>query len=445
MDPMPRILTYPTEPLTTWDKAKELRGQYYKRYQDIKHDGGLRWAGGAWTLGAVPAGLGRDVACLTSEPYGASIAFNKSFSIRCMEAAEKQGFARDLCSYMRNYWGSVILDEYAFGGRYPRPDFIWQDHICCSHAKWYQVVSELKGGIPSFCVDVSVGPASELTGHKIDYVVGQLLDGIEWLQATTGRSYDDELLLEACKNEFRSTSVWADICTLNKATPAPLDEKSMYAFYVLATLDKHSEAVADFYEELRDEVRDRVSRGIAAVGHERCRLMTDTQPPWSFLKLFRYLETYGAVSIGSLYTFGLMGLWEVKPDGTWGARTTPMERGADLSSREKILREYVIWNLHKPQWQHFYSPELKSDMMLRICREWQVDGVLLHYNRGCEGLSLGIAENRLALLEAGYPVLPFEGNMGDEREFDEARTVARIDAFMETLGVRKGWRAPSTT
>ena len=42
-----------------------------------------------------------------------------------------------------------------------------------------------------------------------------------------------------------------------------------------------------------------------------------------------------------------------------------------------------------------------------------------------------------------YPVMTFEGNMGDNREFDESRTVARIDTFMETLGVRKQQRAPS--
>jgi benzoyl-CoA reductase subunit B len=31
----------------------------------------------------------------------------------------------------------------------------------------------------------------------------------------------------------------------------------------------------------------------------------------------------------------------------------------------------------------------------------------------------------------------FEGNMGDEREFDEARTMARIESFMESLGMAK--------
>jgi benzoyl-CoA reductase subunit B len=76
-------------------------------------------------------------------------------------------------------------------------------------------------------------------------------------------------------------------------------------------------------------------------------------------------------------------------------------------------------------------------MMIRIAKEWKLDGVLLHYNRGCEGLSLGIAENRLALKEAGFPVMSFEGNMGDEREFDEAQTRTRIDAFMESLDFEK--------
>jgi benzoyl-CoA reductase subunit B len=94
------------------------------------------------------------------------------------------------------------------------------------------------------------------------------------------------------------------------------------------------------------------------------------------------------------------------------------------------------WHLCKPEYQHFYHPKLKSDYMIAIAKQWKLNGIMLHYNRGCEGLSLGIAENRLALIDAGYPVMTFEGNMGDEREFDEARTQQRIDAFMETLGVK---------
>lgn len=428
---------YKTAPLKCWQKAKELRNKYYENYAKAHEKGGLRWVGGAWSLDAVVAGLGDDVYPLTSEPYGASCAYFKDFSLRCMEAAEKKGFARDLCAYMRNYWGSIILNEYAFGGPFPRPDFIWQDHICCSHAKWYQVVSDLEGGIPHYCVDVSVGPYREINENKINYVVGQLLDGIEWLEKVTGRKYDDEKLIEAVKNECRSTSLWAEICCYQKNIPAPLDEKTMYSLYVFGTLNKSSKEFADFYEELKDEVKWRVENGIAAIENEQCRLMSDTQPPWGFLKVFRYLEQYGAISVGSLYTFSLIGIWEDKPDGTWGPRTTPMEKGIEIKDRETALRILVDWNLSKPEWQHFYSCHIKSELMIRIAKEWKLNGVMLHYNRGCEGLSLGIAENRLALIEAGIPVMTFEGNMGDEREFAEEATKARMDAFMERLGFKK--------
>jgi len=429
---------YKTEPLKCWNKAKQLRLNYYEEYRDAHEKGGLRWAGGAWSFGAIPAGLGDDVYPLTGEPYAASTAFNKDFSDECLEAVEKAGWARDLCSYMRNYWGSIILNKYTFGGEFPKPDFIWQDHICCSHAKWYQVARELEGGdVPYFCVDVAVGPYHEVDDNRINYIVVQLQDGIEWLEKVTRREYDDERLIQAVYNECKSTSLWAEVCTYNKAIPAPLDEKSMYSLYVLGTLMKHDKRVVDFYQELRDEVKDRVERGIAAIPNEQCRVMTDTQPPWAFLRVFRYLQKYGCVSIGSLYTFALIGVWEEKEDGSWGPRTTPQEKGIEITNREEALRVLVEWNLSKPEWQHFYSAQLKSDMMIRIAREWKLDGVLLHYNRGCEGLSLGIAENRLALQKAGFPVMTFEGNMGDEREFDEARTIASIDAFMETLGMRK--------
>ena len=429
---------YPTEQLKSWNKAKEIRDNYYRDYADAKKKGGLRWAGGAWSFGAIPAGLGDDVYPITGEPYGASIAWNKEFALACQEAAEKKGYARDLCSYMRSYWGSIILDKYLWGGPFPKPDFMWQDHICCSHSKWYQVANELEGGkVPVFEIDVAVGPESEVNKNRVDYIVNQMLEGVDWLEKVTGRKYDDQKLIEAVYNECRATSVWAEICELNKTVPAPLDEKTMYSLYVLGTLMKHSKVVADYYEELLDETKDRVKRGIAAIPNEVCRVMSDTQPPWAFLKVFRYLEKFGCVSIGSLYTFGLIGLWEVKPDGTWGAKTTPQQKGIKIKTREQALRILAEWNLSKPEWQHFYSPALKSDMMIRIAKEWKLNGVMLHYNRGCEGLSLGIAENRLALQKAGFPVMTFEGNMGDEREFDETRTMARIDSFMETLDLKK--------
>jgi len=426
---------YKTEPLKLWKKAKELREDFYKNYADAHQMGGLRWAGGAWTFDAVVAGLGDDVYPLTSEPYGASCAFDRKFSERCLTATESYGYAQDLCAYMRNYWGSVLIGEYAFGGPFPKPDFIFQDQICCSHTKWYQAVSDLENGIPLYSVDVSAGPCEpfgELTDNKINYVAGQLLDGIEWLEKTTKRKFDDEKFIEACWNDFRSTNTWARICELNRAIPAPLDEKAMYSLYVLATLQKSSGWCADFYDELYEEVKDRVERGIAAIGNERFRLLNDSQPPWGFLKIYRYLEEeYGAVCIGSVYTFGLEGILDFnREEDSFRPRPLPGEKPGN---REDACYELAKWHLHKPAYQAFYHARYKNEMMACIARNWNVDGIILHYNRGCEGSSLGIAENRLYLLELGFPVLSYEGNMSDEREFDENAIINRFDIFMDTL------------
>jgi benzoyl-CoA reductase subunit B len=61
---------------------------------------------------------------------------------------------------------------------------------------------------------------------------------------------------------------------LNRTVPAPLDEKSIYALYVFGTLQKSNGDFADFYDELYDEVKDRVDRGIAAAVSEQMRVMS---------------------------------------------------------------------------------------------------------------------------------------------------------------------------
>lgn len=438
---------YPTEPLKCWQKAKELREKYYRDYATAHEKGGLRWAGSAVAFDAVPAGLGDDVYPITGEPYGASVAIDKKYALRCQEAVEEKGYARDLCSYMRNYWGSILIDEYAFGGPFPKPDFLWTIHLCCSHGKWYQEVSRLEGGLPDYVIDLASGPFYEWDEsigqyqfrpkeHRIQYLVDQIQEGIEWLEKVTGRKMDDEKLIEAVHNTCESTSLWAQICTLNKAIPAPMDEKSMYSFYVFAALQKSKKEFVQFYRELKDEIEDRVARGIAAVPSEKARIMTDIQPPWPFLKIYRYLEKFGCVSIGSLYSFALMAIWQIEKDGTLNGRVTPRTQGIEINDREQALKILSDWNMSQFMATIFYSHQLKSDLMIKIARQWHCDGAILHYNRGCEGLTIGVAENKLALSEASIPVTTYEGNMGDEREFDLSGTHDRIDSFMETIGLK---------
>lgn len=432
---------YKTKGLDCWGRAKELRMKYYQDYKEAHDRGALRWEGGAWTFDAVPQALEGEVHGLTEEPYGASVGANPELQVRYQEAAEgKWGCARDLCAYLRNYWGSIVLNEFAFGGEWPKADFIFQNHICCTHAKWLQVAAEIEGDVPFFCFDVGVGAFDKIGERQVNYVVGQLHDGIEFLERVTGRKVSDEKLIRNVYNTYRSNCYWARACELNQSIPAPLDEKTMFSLYVLGTLEKSNEAIADFYEkELYPEVKDRVANKIAAVGGEQCRMLGDSQPPWGFLRVYRYLEKYGVVSVANLYTFSLIGWWEIDGEGKLVPYPTLEEQGITIKDRDHALRLLTEGELKgKLMWAPFYGAKYKNDIVTKIAKQWKCDAAIIHLNRGCEGTAQHQMEMKIALQNMRMPVMTFEGNMADEREFDETRTKRLIDLFIaETLGLKK--------
>jgi len=433
---------YKTKGLDCWGKAKELRMKYYQDYKEAHNRGALRWEGGAWTFDALPQALEGEVHGLTEEPYGASVGANPEVQVRYQEAAEgKWGCANDLCAYLRNYWGSIILNEFIFGGEWPKVDFIFQNHICCSHAKWLQVADEIEGGdIPFFCFDVGVGAYDKIGERQINYVVEQLYDGIEFLEKASGRKFSDEKLIQNVKNTYDSACYWAKACELNQAIPAPLDEKTMFSLYVLGTLCKSDTDIAHFYkDELYPEVKDRVANKIAAVANEQCRVFGDSQPPWGFLRVYRYLEKYGVVSNANLYTFSLVGWWTINEKGDMVPYPTLEEQGITIKDRDQALRLLAEGELKgKLEWAPFYGAKYKNDLATKIIKQWKCDAAIIHLNRGCEGTAQHQMEMKIALQNAGLPVLTFEGNMADQRQFDEARTDRLIDLFItETLGLKK--------
>lgn len=282
-------------------------------------------------------------------------------------------------------------------------------------------------------MDWPVSRIGDWRERNINYIVAQFHENIEGMEKALGRKYDDERLIEACRNEFLSTSLFAEICTLNKTIPAPLDHKTLFSLFVISVMMKQCRESVDFYKELRDEVKYRVEKQIAALPTERCRLLDDNEPPWFFLKLFRHLEKYGAVTVGSHHTFFLAGAFEDMPDGTLGPRKTPYEKGEPLRTREDALQALAHWYLDRPLIE--CTIKFKTDMLIRMAKEWKVNAVILHFNRGCEGLGQGGSEDRLGLLKAGIPVIAYEGNMVDKREFDIPQVLDRMDSFMESLGL----------
>lgn len=429
---------YKTAPFKIWPKAKELRQDFYSRYARAKDEGKITTTGSIMSFRSVIAGIG-DFIHLGGEPYGAAVGADPVMSQQFTEATESRGYARDLCGYMRNYLGSMFLNKYAFGGPFKKPSFVFHVHFCEHHGKWYQIVKE-NLDVPVKVIDFPVGPPDDgRQQSRVEYLYNQLQEAIPWLEKVTGRKYDDERLIQALKNQFLTESLWGEIMLLNRQIPAPLDIKSLYAFQIPGTLFPHEKPCVDFHKELLDEVKYRISEGIAAVPVERARLMHDNQPPWYYLDLFRFMEQHGAVVVISHYVLFLGGTVREKPDGTFERQPTPEEMGMKMSNRDEALRVLAEWSLRRNTWRVGISnlADEKKDLEVKLARDWKVNGVVMHFNRGCEAIASNEKEVRLALMEAGYPVVTYEGNMADRREFDEGQTMRRITAFMESMNLKK--------
>ena len=429
---------YPTELLKTRDKAKELR---YKIYGDFvtAHDRGELIVGGSGaTHFAIPCGLG-NVHFLAGESHGASVAANKDFATACMESVENDGYARDLCSYMRNYWGSARLNKYIdaqgiIHDQFPHYDFVFSLAVCSNHTRWYRHVSDLLGGVPVFGYDLVYHhfAPDTWTQWREDYMLEQFMEAISWMEKVTGREYNDELFIEAFRHEARTSKYYGEAMMLQSTIPAPLDERMIFVYQGLTSMRPYGKEIADFMLEFRDEVQDRVNRGIAAIPNERYRVMTDSNPPWQGLQLYRHIEKdYGVVPIGSIYSIGLHTALSEDEQGNLYPTPVPHEEGVPMRTREEALRAYIDWkgricgglfglfNLHSD-----------GEVGVRIIKQLKADAMLMHMNRGCWGW--GIQKSmRIALQEADYPVAVYEGNMGDYREFDYDRSIEKIDSFFD--------------
>lgn len=426
---------YQTRPWKLWAKAKELRTSYYKDVMTAKEQGKLLVAGGTDSIVSLPAGLGPYI-FFGGEPYGATLATDKALSLQCVEAVEGKKFARDMCAYMRNYWGSMFLDKSPWG-KFPVSDFCMTLHFCDSHGKWYQQVSEYEK-VPYFAIDFPVIPIGQRTEAKWKYLADQINDAIEWMQKKTGRKWDDEKFIQAVKNDCKSSYLWSKICELNKGIPATMDEKTMFSLYIIGVLERQTDRCVKFYEELLEEAQERVKDGIAAVATERLRVLHDSQPPWYFLDMWRYLESYGVVCVGAYYSYNLGGSVGELPDGSFGAIPTPEMQGNPLKTRQDAVNALAQWYGEKSiTCTQFTLPQIRAPEVYRIIKDWKANGIIIHLNRGCEGTAMGQREVRIYLMEHDVPVMTYEGSMADHRDLDENRVRQRIDGFMQTLGLQK--------
>ncbi len=424
-----------TRPLECWNKAKELRADFYETEKDAKQMRMFLIENGDGLQGGFGTGF-RNCHFIHPNPIAAEMSNrDDKFSRECRGVTEGLGFGRDLCGYHADFFGSMITNRNFRGGEFPKRDFVVATNDLCNFFfKSSQQFAEY-WGVPQNHTDSVgyIGPQNEKRDKaKTEYLVAQNLYMIEWLEKATGTKFDDEAYIEGFKRQMRTNALRAEVVETLQNVPSPLDEKSGYSLFTLGGIVRSDpEQTEKMWIMIRDEMRWRAENKIAAVATERYRYRDGFPPPWYFLRYYRYMEEYGAVCISANYAGG--GLVE-QPDGTFKRPKTLVERGVPLNTVEDIIRAQVGrgGGGGRP------NPEGAIRRLMSWIKGFHCNGVILQLQRAGIGCTDDERESAIKLEEEGIPVMHYEtSHAGSRTDFDEYRLLDQLDTFMEIQGLRR--------
>jgi len=350
-----------------------------------------------------------DIVLAMPENYAALCASRKMAGEFC-NAAEQMGYSGVLCSYMLTTSGSESSQKGPYeGNSLPPPDLlVCSDYACNTHVKWWQNLSEYYG-CPIFVIDSAYSAEGPLREHYRDYLVSEFRGLIAFLQEHTGKSLDMQRLKETVALSDRASALWEEIGEYRKVIPTPIGPIDIFTTMLTLVLLRGTREAVDFYEEVVDEIKERVKDKIAYLPNEKFRLIWDRFPVWYRLGLLKLFEDNGAVVVTDLYADAFGG--RLDPDNPLPSLA---ERYLNLFARS--------------------AAGGRADMYIQRAKDWHVDGAVFHSNRACRYASTEqLMMAHIMEKELGIPTMFFEGNMNDPRMFSEAQAVTRIQAFIEIL------------
>lgn len=401
---------YLAPPLKISFRNKELVGRHWLegRYANLKHKV-------AWVTSGAPVEIFKalDYYVLYPENH-AAICGTARVAVDLSSEAENAGYSRDICSYARTDFGTLLSGKTPVG-RLPKPDILVAcTNICQTVLFWYRVLAQ-HFNVPLILIDTPFVYYEEASPHALDYVRDQLEEAIEVAEKVAGKRLEERKLRDTARLSKMASELWLEIMERNAHHPAPISVIDQF-IQMAPIVEMRGDAVTvDFYAAMLEEVDHRIEQGIGAVKNERKRLLWDNLPVWYRLRyLAEFLGEHGIALVASTYT------------NAWG-ELAPMidpEGGLDAMARAYI---YPILNR---------STRYKLETMKEMIRKFDLDGVILHSDRSCKPYSMGQMDQRDRLLKSyDTPALLLEADHNDSRSYSEEQVANRLAAFVEMLGV----------
>ncbi len=372
----------------------------------------------AWVASTFPVEilLAMDIVPVWPENY-ASLCAARKVSVPLCELAERKGFSRDTCSYARCVLGSVLDSAFDRNrlpeGGIPQPDILVASTCACdTHLKWFQVASQIYKK-PLFLLDVpyNVEGANpeKLESHYIQHYVSQLEDLVGLLEKHTGATIEKRKLTRTLDLSSKTSELWLKIQNYRKTIPAPMGAREAFSAVYFILCVPGTEQAVKFYEQLCDELDQRVKQGVGIIENERYRLVWDNLPLWYDLDIFHYLRTLGAVVVAETFSHVWVGSMEA-------------------SKPYKSLARKHLSNMSN------CTVERRVGLIAGLVRNFRANGLILPTNWGCRMMTIGetIVKKRVQE-KTGVTGLILDVDSTDWRHYDKYRVKTKLETYLKTL------------
>ena len=366
----------------------------------------------AWVSSNFPVEIPETWGLATAYPenQAAGIAARGAGERMC-EVAEADGYSNDICAYAR------ISMAYAKLKECPEQDVAMPDVLlCCNNIcncmiKWYENLA-IELNIPMILLDIPFNPDYEVSQAEIDYVSAQFWDAVHTLENLFDLKWSDERFKEVTGFSCRSSRAWLDATAQAKYTPSPFNGFDLLNHMAVMVTARGKEAAGEAMEQLLKEYKENHENGTSTYrGEEKYRVMFEGIACWPYLRATSHgLRDRGINMVTTIYADAF---------------------GFDYHSFDEMIAAYCSV-------PHAINLEKSRDKRIKLCKDNNVEGLLVHTNRSCKLWSGFMSEMSRQIGEAcGIPVTSFDGDQADPRNFSEAQYDTRVQGLMEIMEANK--------
>ena len=301
-----------------------------------------------------------------------------------LDSCHQYGVSMETCSAHKMQIAHFIE------GWFPRPELVVHMGTGCDAFSASSHISAELYGCPDFYVDVPY----EYDERGLAYLTGELERLVAFVEELTGRKMDWKRLEKIVEKTAIMTDLYLELADLRKVVPSPMESRRAWQSYWMYWINAGTPEGVKWFEIVRDEVKDRVKRGVGAIPNEKFRLLDLFMPPQYSYRLQDWMaREYGALFVNESFIF------------QWGDEALDPSKPLEALAMRYFMAPVTRCVLGAGR--HFLEDAVKQ------AREYRADGAVFWAQNACG--QTGIIRSLKDALdeEAGVPTLVIDCDIMD--------------------------------